>query len=46
MSGDTVEVEVGVLPLSVLMASPILHLVVTSWSSETPLVTCPFRTTV
>lgn len=39
------KVEVGALPLSVLMASPILHLVVTSWSSETLPVTCPFRTT-
>lgn len=45
MSGDIEEVEVGVLPLSVLMASSVLHLVVTSWSSETPLVTYPFRTT-
>lgn len=45
MSGNEIEGEVGALPLSVLMASPFLHPVVTSWSSETLLVTCPFRTT-
>lgn len=38
--------EVGVLPLSVLNGlSYSLHLVVTSWSSETLLVTCHFMTT-